>query len=174
MPNSVTITSTFGLKCLEQLDQPGAAEANSRITFDAFNKLETRNGSSIPPAQRWAAFVVTLSAGAATIDLTALVTTNGAIFDATDYRLLELLVLNENANAVTITKGASNGYQASGFPFPDDGIKVAPKGSNSNGGRLHLYFGSSCPLVSGTVKTLDLAGTGTDQFQFALLLGDNS
>lgn len=172
MAITVTITSAFTLKCVEQLDDDSAAAANQRVTHDAFNVADTRNAASTPAAQRVAFFTVTLSAGAATVDLTALTTTNGSTFDATGYKLLEILITNANANAVVIGTGASNGYAASNLPFSSTGQKIAPQGANDGVGALHLYFGDGCPVVSGTVKTLDFAGTGTDAFSVGMLFGD--
>lgn len=76
-----------------------------------------------------------------------------------------ILLKNDAANGtITVSKGASNGYglDAGGADFD---IPVAP------GAALVMYFDDELPDVSGSAKTLDLAGTGTQSLQVALAAG---
>ncbi len=171
---SISVTSAFKCTVVETLGQntPSAPDATRKVTHSSFNVEETRNVSSVPAAQEVACFQKTLVAGAATIDLTSLTSTNGRVYDATGKRLLEILITNDAATKVTIAAGASNGYVSSNVPFSTTGIGVQGKTSgNDVGGRVHCYFGSSAPLVSGSVKTLDLAGSSTETVNITMVFG---
>lgn len=109
--------------------------------------------------------LVTLVAGAATLDLTAL--TNGdQTEDMTGLSLMELQAIAhpDNANPITIAPGASNGY--SGW-VGTNGLKLTTANDQNKIGPL--YGGI---LVDGTHKTIDIAGTGTQKVYIAMLFGD--
>lgn len=105
-----------------------------------------------------------MTAGAATLDLTALVDVRGRTFSLSGLKVVsvKIVALAANAGPVTISKGASNGYTGFGSAYSE----TLPAGAE-----VTRYLGSSGTAVSGTVKTLDLAGTGTDGVQISIAGG---
>lgn len=105
-----------------------------------------------------------MTAGAATIDLTALVDVQGRTInlDTLRVRAVKIRALDANAAAVTVAKGASNGYTGFGLAFS---VTLAA------GQEATLYLGATGTAVSATEKTLDLSGTGTDGIQLAIAAG---
>lgn len=65
-------------------------------------------------------------------------------------------------NSVTVSKGASNGYTGFGASF-----SMEIKG----GGEVTIYCAGNGVAVAAGVRTLDLSGTGTDSFSFAVGAG---
>ncbi len=122
------------------------------------------NGTSGPIASKAYAQLITLTAGAATLDLTALVD-GGVTIDMTGLHLLEIFAIADtaNANPLTIAPGASNGYTgwvgSSGLLLKtaNDANKLGP-----------MYGGIA---VDGTHKTIDFAGTGSQKVSIVLLFG---
>lgn len=171
---SVAVTLQQILTVAETIGQNtnSAAAADRLVTHRATNQSNSLTASTTPAVTEVAAFRATLSAGALTIDLTALTSTNGRTLNAStgSLKLKQMLLVNPGSNAITITKGASNGYQASSYPFPDDGYKVPPKAGDTPSAVL-FNFGDSCPAVSGSVKTFDLAGSGTDYLDVVMVFG---
>lgn len=157
----ITTTVALQVTTVETLDgNPDSADpAQRKITHAAFNETLTLGATSNPVAQKHAAFVKALVAGAVTIDLTALTAANGAVLDATGLKLQALKVKNLGANNLTINTGAVNGYNFGGSRI------VYP------GGTEVIYANGALPAVSATVKTIDLTGTGTQTSQWTLILG---
>jgi len=107
---------------------------------------------------------VTMSTGAATLDLTALVdATLSSNIDMTGLKLkmLRLKVPSTNANSVTVAPGASNGY--TGW-VGSGGVTLSPKDSFSK-----VCHGGIA--VDGTHKTIDITGTGSQVIDVVMLFG---
>ena len=102
------------------------------------------------------------SGGAATINLASLTGVNGAAQDLTGKKIRWLKLKNTGSNTVTISKGASNGYTGFGSAF-----SLEIKG----GGEATIYCAGNGVAVAAGVRTLELAGTGTDSFSFAVGAG---
>lgn len=158
---SVVVTYTSALTILETLtDNVPAAIASKRVvTHDQYNTTET-----VSPATLSATFEVALSGGTATIDLTALVGTNDIAVDGSGLKVQSLKFINKTGNAavMSIGEGAANGYDGFGSLFfielPVDGeVTVLGKDGGAD--------------ISGTNKTLDLAGSGIEVAEISIVLG---
>lgn len=128
----------------------------------------TLNSSSTPDATKAATWTVTMSGGAATIDMTSIPGVEGT-FSASGLkpRLIKYRPKSDNANAITIGTGASNGYTGLGANF--EVTLNAPSGSVVPW-TTH-YLGSGATAVSGSVKTLDVSGTGTQALEVMMIFG---
>jgi hypothetical protein len=67
-----------------------------------------------------------------------------------------------NANPITIAVGASNGYTGFGADYSET---LQP------GQKVLKRLGSAGTAVSGTVKTLDISGTGTQALKYQMVAG---
>lgn len=121
------------------------------------------DGVNGPLVTEWWHGLVTLTAGAATLDLTALVDALTSLpVDMTGLKLkcLHLQATAGNANAITFEPGATDGYTGWGL------------GEVLNGGD---HRGPSiCTggiAVDATHKIIDVSGTGTQSVRVVLLFG---
>src|ERR1041384_4058255 len=105
---SVSVSYNFGVTVRETLSTGVAGSSSPVIVFSAYNESGTLNASSTVPATKHVQYLLTLSSGAATINLASLTGANGTI-DATGLRVQMIRVKNLGANAMTFAEGASNG-----------------------------------------------------------------
>ena len=168
MAGSVSLSYTGALTVIETLDQalvPDAADANRKITHNAYNTNGlSLSGSTTPPVSLCASFVKALSSGTGTIDLTALVGTNGVAVDGTGLKVRAFKFINPatNANPITIKFGAANPYNLLGASWQ---IVLAP------GQEAQSYLKDGAPVVGSGAKNIDLSGTGTQALQCQVVLG---
>jgi hypothetical protein len=142
-----------------------AATGAADITHTGYDSATVALSPTSTPTATAAVYAsVALTAGAATLDLTALTGPGGAAVTMTGLkgRLIRITNPSSNANSVTVSKGASNGFTGLGTSFSVT-IPV--------GGEFTFYDGGNGVAVSGTVKTLDFAGTGTQAFQVTVVAG---
>ncbi|HOD84163.1 MAG TPA: hypothetical protein PKG77_22295 [Phycisphaerae bacterium] len=163
---SVKLEYTTNLTATEVLETNtvSSAAASRTVKHTLLNKAVTLDGTTTPPVTKVAAFEQALTAGAATIDLTALVGTNGAVVNGTGLKVqaIKITAKATNANAITITKGASNGYALAGAGFS---VALAA-------GQEFVFYGNSAtPAIASDAKTLDLAGTLTQAVQVVIVMG---
>ena len=148
----------------ETLDANVAGAANPEITHSAFNTDLTLNATSTPPVSQVVYLELDLTAGAYTIDLTSLQGVDGVI-DGTGLKVQAIKFQNIAGNAALSFKaGASNGYNLGGNANWEVHLGAAADESQ------HLYRDTN-PDISGTAKTIDVAGTGTQSFKVAIWLG---
>jgi hypothetical protein len=139
-----------------------SASANSvNHTLYSTAKSLTATGSSTQPAlTKVAYFSKAMSAGAATIDLTALTGTNGASVTMSGLKICLLRFRNPSTNtgAITIAKGASNGFgtTTSGTTFT---VTLPPDSE------FGIFLNEGTPDVAGAAKTIDISGTGTEALE---------
>ena len=104
-----------------------------------------------------------MTAGAATLDLRACEGTQGAVdLNGLKPRVIIIEAKAGNANPITIAKGASNGYTGFGAAFS---ITLQP------GQKVMIDDNGAGTAVSGTVKTLDVSGTGTQGLNYMIVGG---
>ena len=104
-----------------------------------------------------------LTAGAATIDLTALTGTNGAAVDFTGLKVQAAKFINPVGNAaMTITFGATNPYLLGGTAF---------KWILSAGQELLVYLNDASPDVASGAKNIDISGTLAQSLTCVLVAG---
>lgn len=138
--------------------------AADTITINQLNVSGTLNSTSSPAVSDGAAIQKALSAGAATIDLTAVTGYRGVTKDFTGLRLQLLFLHNPstNANNITVTFGASNPYNALGASFL---VVLTP------GQRMLFYGDNDTPAVAAGAKNIDLAGTGSQVLNVIMTFG---
>lgn len=165
---ATTVAVTYEAKCTvqETLDTtlaPAASASNRKITHDQYNWSGTLNSGTTPPATDVLSFVKALSAGAATIDLTA-ITHEGRTIDGTGKKVQIFKARNKptNANPITIQPGASNGYDLAGASSK---IVLNP------GDHVMLYCHDTAPDIASGDKTIDLSGTGAQELELEIVLG---
>lgn len=162
---SVVVTFEAKATVVETLpNNTGSASDSKRvITHDQYDEAKTLNSGSTPPATQVAEFLLTLSSGAATIDLRALVGTNGGAVDLNGLKIQIVRVKNLGANPMVIKAGASNGHTGviggtTGETIPTGGIYM--KYSNDQGDD-----------VDATHKTWDVTGTGSQTAEVTIVAG---
>lgn len=164
---SVSVTYTAALTIRETLTDnvPAAVETKRLVTHDQFNKTSTIDSGTSPAGTLSATFEQALTAGTATIDLTALVGTNDIAVDGTGLRVqaIRLVCKTANTSPVSIGEGAANGYDGFGSSFllglPADGnFLIETQGGGA--------------VIGGANKTLDLASSDVDAIvEISILLG---
>lgn len=163
---SVTLAYDSNLTVVETLEAnvPAASSANRRVTHSLFNTTKALNAATVPPVTKIAAFNKALVAGAATIDLTALLGTNGATVDGTGLKVVAFKAKAPaaNANEITLTEGAVDGYALAGATFK---IGVKP------GQEVTFYGDDDAPVIAGADKTIDMAGTGVQTLDIEIVMG---
>ena len=142
------------------------------ITIGKYNHTATLSSGTTVPVTKSSVFTPQLSGGALTIDLTALTDPGGAALDATGLKLQWLMfsngvvtsnVLDAGSNSpVTLTNGASNGYDL----FGGNNSLTWPAGAGYG-----LFFNDKLDDVGSTDKTIDLSGTGSDAFEMTMVFG---
>jgi len=149
----------------ESLDNIPDSTGTNTSTHSSFATTTAALGPLTTPAvTKTASFTVTMSGGAATIDLTSLSGTQGTVSgSALKVQMMVIQGKSGNGAAVTVAKGASNGYTGFGSAFsvtiPSAGAECVLYGNNA--------FGS----VDSTHKTLDVSGTGTDALNCTVWFG---
>lgn len=150
-----TVSETIGTNT----DSLNANSQAATLTHSEFNEAGTLNSSTSVPVTKHAQFVATLSAGALTINLASLTSTNGALVDGTGLKLQILRIKNLGANAMTFAEGASNGYAIG------SSIVVQP------GGISFDFFNESLPDIASGDRTIDIAGTGAQAAEISIVMG---
>jgi hypothetical protein len=141
--------------------------SDETFTVDGLNATATLNASSTPPATKQASGTQAMTAGAATLDLTALPgDTADETKDMTGLKL-QLAILkapSTNANPITISQGASNAYglDAAGGTWS---LTLDP------GQFVLLYLDDNAEDVAAGAKEIDLAGTAAQELDYLLVFG---
>lgn len=160
---SVDVEYKSQIKAKETLETnvPAADTANRKVTHD---KYDTDKKLSAPTVSKVAAFEKALVAGAGTIDLTALLGTNGATVDGTGLKVQLLKVRNKstNTNPITLQEGAANGYELLGDTWK---ARLQP------GQEMTFWGDSKSPAIGATAKNIDLTGTGTEVLECIVVMG---
>lgn len=161
---AVTVTYASTISIAETLanNTGSAPTATRQITHTDYNEAGTYTAVTTPPVTTCASFLLTLSSGAATIDLRALTGTNGASTDLLGLKPQMIRVKNLGANTLTIKKGASNGHNAF---TATDGFVVQP------GGHVQIFTNDNTDDVDATHKTFDVTGTGTQTSEWTIVAG---
>lgn len=160
---TVTYNSTLSVKRV--YSGGNASAADNSLTIDGLKTTASLGVASSPPPAVDAAGTATLSGGALTLDLRALADEDtGTVVDGNGLKvqMYKFKAAAGNANPITITAGASNGYElfgASGSLTLHPGDEVLVKCTETK------------PDIDATHKTLDLAGTGSQTLDYHLVMG---
>ncbi len=119
--------------------------------------------ATTPPVTKIWSDNVALAAGAKVLDLEALVNDNLPNVNFVGLKV-QLLVFSVPAgnSAITITSGASNGYDIGGA---SSSWAIGP------GGQLILLLNETAPDVAGADSEIDFAGTGSETFDILMVAG---
>lgn len=141
---------------------------NETVLFNGGMNIDTSYTSATSvPVTKFAEFEKTMSGGAGTIDLTALpgITADETVV-GTGLKLQLLRIRNKstNANAITVTKGASNGYglNAAGASWT---VVLDP------GQAATFELNETAPNVAAGAKDIDISGTGSQILEVQIVLG---
>ncbi len=141
----------------------------SKLVFDSYNTSANLNSASTPVVTNKAVFALTLTAGAGSIDLTALPDSRGTQ-DFTGLKIQSMKFQVPGANAMTVGKGASNGLglTTGGTTWS---IPLPPALANAPLPEVVLVTPEGTPDVDSTHKKIDVAGTGTDVLYCTIVAG---
>lgn len=116
---SVTINYTSKLNVTEVLEANVLAATDKTVQYGGYDAVVQATGASSPPATKSAVFEKALAAGVGTIDLTALVGTNGVTVDGSGLRVQFAKFRNKSTStsAILIKFGAANPYTGFGATF---------------------------------------------------------
>jgi len=161
---SVSVNYTSKVLTTEILEANMPAAGDKTVQHNGYDTVATASGSTTPPVSKCAFFEKALVAGAASIDLTAMVGSNGAAVDGSGLRVQFIKFRNKatNGSPMTLSKGASNGYNGLGASFS---VAVPP------GGEVLVRAQDGGTDIGAANKTFDLSGTGTDVAELAIVLG---
>lgn len=146
-----------GITATEVLADDTLSASAKSVQHTQFDESQTPS-----PAVIYSGDVYALSTGAATVDLTAAYTVGGGSADGTGYKVQGIFFKNLGANNMTIAAGASNGYDILG----SGGTVVVPPS-----GWFTAYLADASEDVASGARTIDVAGTGSQTFELALILG---
>lgn len=159
---AVSAQVTMKCKVTETLADASLASNGTDVVHDAYGLATTIKSDTLVPATKVAAGIQTLSAGALSMDLTALTGTNGASLTALGLKLQVWLLKNLGAAVMTFTEGASNGYAALGASFSF---------TLAQNQMAQFYLADAAPDVAAGDRIIDVAGTGTQTFQNVMVFG---
>ena len=163
MSVSVTYLATCTVRETLASNTGSASDSSRVITHDAYNESATLSATSTPPATTCAHFLLTLSAGAATVDLRALTGTNGAAVDLNGLKVQAVRIKNLGANSMTVKVGATNGH--TGIFAATNGHPIQPSG------HVQCFSNDAGDDVDATHKTWDVTGTGSQTSEWTIVAG---
>lgn len=163
---SITVTYVSQATVVETLGGGYVSSADATVTTNGLNTTAELTASTTPPATKYSAGQKALSSGSGTIDLTSLPDSDGVAarvdFTGLKVQLAKLRNPSTNANNITVTEGASNGYELHGNAFTmllRPGEEVTWKGADG------------APDVASGARTIDLSGTGSQVLEFEFVAG---
>ena len=153
---SITVTTRSEITVVETLTLgPGATD---RFTDAGINTTQLKLGAgSTSPVSLKAHFAQALVAGAASIDLLALVGTQGQTLATTGKRVQAIKVQNPNTHELAVTPHSTNGYGLT-FTVPQQG-------------EVLITSTNLLPAVGSAAHLLDLTGDGTETSNWMIILG---
>lgn len=160
---SISNAWVMQMNVTETLDTNVDAATVPVVTHDGFSSSGVGNETNAVPETDVVADTYSLSGGALTVDLTALVGTNNLAKDATGKKIQHIRILNKAGNAaMTFVQGAADDYELLGATFSFTLLA---------GQEAMFNLNEAAPDVGATDKTIDVSGTDTDQFEMILTYG---
>ena len=153
---SITVTTKSEITVIETLSLgPGSSQ---RVPDTGANTTQLKlNATTTPPVSQKSHFAQALSGGAATIDLLALVGSQGQTLVTTGLRVQAVKVQNPNAHQLAVAPAGSNGY---GLTF-----NVPPQGE------VLLTSTNLLPAIGSGAHNLTLTGIGSEASNWLIVLG---
>ena len=146
-----------GITCTEVITDDTLNTNARSVQHTLFDELTTPSPATVFSGAGYA-----LVAGALSLDLRAIRTVAGGTGDGNGLKVQGFYFKNLGANVMTITDGASNGYLLLGT----DGLVTVPPG-----GWIVMSLADASADVDATHKTIDIAGTLVQTFEFAVIMG---
>lgn len=165
---SIAVDFESNLRTVVTLEGDFVSAADATVTINGLDENGTTyTASTSVPVTKVAAYEVAMTAGAVTIDLTALEGLTGEeVVDGTGLKAQFIKFKNKstNANPLSITKGASNGYGlvAAGTAFT---VPLDP------GQSVTFSLDDSAPDIASGARTWDVTGTGSQVLQIHVVMG---
>ncbi|NBW11143.1 MAG: hypothetical protein EBR82_24245 [Caulobacteraceae bacterium] len=161
---AVALTYAANLTAVETYSDTFVSSSDNTVTFSGLNSSGTYNAGTGVPVTKVASYEVAMSAGAATINLRSLTGINGSTVDGNGLKAQFVKFKNKstNANAITITEGASNGYELLGNAFT---LVLKP------GQEITMNLNEQAPDISDSAKTIDISGTSSQVLQIFVAMG---
>jgi len=159
-----TLQYVTQLTVTEILDGNVEGLSDKTVKHTGHNRAEKLDADTTPPVTKVASFSQALTAGAATINLTALVGTNDITVNGDGLKVQAVKMANPdtNENAITATAGASNAYNLAGA---DWSVALQP-------GQEFVFYGNDAtPDISSSACEIDLSGTGTEALEVEIVMG---
>ncbi len=153
------------ISVLETLTGTYISSADNTVTMQLGTGPLLLDGTTTPAVTKATIFAQALTAGVATIDLTALPgLTAEEIISGSGLKVRMAIFRGKstNANPITVTFGAATAYLLLGAAFK---FIVSP------GQEVQMYLGDSAPTISGSLKNIDLAGTLAQVLEVGLVMG---
>jgi hypothetical protein len=161
---AVSVTYTGAISVIETVSDTFVSSSDNTLTFTGLNKSATLNAASSVPATIHASGEVTLSSGSATLSMLVLNGANGATVSGNGLKAQCVKFKNKatNANAITLTEGASNGYELLGNAWK---VVLQP------GQELQIFGNDATPDIGSSSKDIDITGTGSQVLQYQIVMG---
>jgi hypothetical protein len=149
---------------VETLENGVDGSTRPTITHDGFNVSGiNRNAASSIPVTKASYQTYPLVAGAKTLDLTALEGVENVLQDCSGLKLQSMIITNPLGNSVmTVGEGAVNGYALFGA---GNSVAIKP------GMTIAFDAPETLDAVSGTDKTIDIAGILVETIDIGMILG---
>jgi len=141
----------------------GSTSSVKELVSKLHKELNLGSGST-PDAELVYFGTQAMTAGALTIDLTALTNSEGATIASTGKKVRAIFMVPTSTNtaAITLTEGAANGYELGGNTW-----KLALTDEQF----AFIYLGADAPDISASVKNIDVTGTGTESIRLGIIFG---
>ncbi len=161
---ATTIKSSKVISSVQVVEQLSKGTLSQRtVTHDikddmSFDANTTPDGELIYSAN------VPLSSGTATLDLKSIANSEGTtiVTEGKKVRVFKARASSSNANALTMTVGASNAYLLAGATW-----KIALEAGDS----CLLILNDNAPAISSSTKDIALSGTGTQSVDIEIIFG---
>lgn len=167
--SAITASLALTVTAVETLQLTSAPAANSVLQHKANNVSLSLTKTSALDVTEVVYARLALSSGSLTIDLTSVTDVYGKARDLTGLKLRRFAIKNENANALTVVKGSSNGHTSFGSSYSE--VLPASDTVNSIPTWLDKSLAAGGVTISGSDKTFDLSGSGADEFDLILWAG---
>lgn len=137
------------------------------VTHSAANTSRLYNAAGTYPGTKFAAFSQAMTAGAATINLTSMIGTNGVAVNGDGLHVQAIKIANPatNLHPLVVVPGASTAYLLFGAAFK---LTLMP-------GDEILFTGlTSTPIISSSLKNIDITDGGnasTQSANFTIVMG---
>lgn len=159
--------STLTLTEVLPVNTGSATAAKRTVTHENYNISKDLNSGTTPPVTLQASFLLTLTEGAAEIDLRTLVGTNGAVVDGNGLKVQLVRIKNLGANLMTFYEGATNGHNA----FSVDSGEGVGGQAVQPGGSITIESNDNGDDISDTTKTWDVLGTSAQTAEITIVMG---